>query len=262
TALVEFEILTGNSKAYLPKGSVPYQQNHREPNPSNPSEIKKNGYETVAVHTYDRSFFNRARAYPILGFDRFIGKEDIPDPKYKGPFVSDETFTDEILRQLKDAKRTKPLFVFGISMENHFSYEGHKFDGFDVSVSGSGLTDDDIRTVRNYAQGIYDADRELGRLVAELRNFDEPTYLLFFGDHLGILGNDFGVYERSLFVSSADESEWSEKERLAMYSPPFLVWNNFSNFAANPNSPTNPREKRDFKHVRAPFLGNLLLDAL
>lgn len=161
TALVEFEILTGNSMALLPKGSVPYQQYLKNPIPSVVWEFKKNGYETVAVHTYEKTFFNRANAYPLLGFDAFIGKEDISHPKYRGPFISDETFTDEILARLRAKDRKGPLFVFGISMENHFSYEGHKFDDFDVSVSGSGLSKENAQTLRNYVQGIRDADREL-----------------------------------------------------------------------------------------------------
>jgi phosphoglycerol transferase MdoB-like AlkP superfamily enzyme len=84
TALVEFEILTGNSMALLPKGSVPYQQYLKNPIPSVVWEFKKNGYETVAVHTYEKTFFNRANAYPLLGFDAFIGKEDLSHPKYRG----------------------------------------------------------------------------------------------------------------------------------------------------------------------------------
>lgn len=260
TALVEFELLTGNSMAFLPKGSVPYQQYLQSPVPALPWEFKKNGYRTVAVHTYDKNFFNRANAYPLLGFDRFVGKDDIREVEYKGPFISDKTFTDEILRQLRDDGRKEPLFLFGISMENHFSYEGHKFDELDVSVSGSGLSSEDVRTVTNYAQGIRDADRELGRLVEELRKFDEPTYLLFFGDHLGILGENFGAYVRSGFLSSSKESEWSEKERLSLYSPPFVVWNNFAERSGS--GTTAKPEPRNFGYVRSPFLGNLLLDLL
>jgi hypothetical protein len=257
TAIVEFEVLTGNSMAFLPIGSIPYQQYVTAPVAALPWEFKKNGYDTVAVHTYEKTFFNRVNAYPKLGFDRFVSEEDMEDPEYKGPFISDEAFVDQILKQLKDPARKNPLFAFGISMENHFSYDGHKFDGFDISVSGSGLTADDTQTVRNYAQGIRDADRAIGRLVAELREYKEPTYVLVFGDHLGILRENFGAYVHSGFLHSADEAQWTDAERLSMYAPPFFVWNNFGTI-----DPAAALPRRDFGYVRAPFLGNLVLDQL
>lgn len=260
TAAVEFEVLTGNSMALLPKGSIPYQQYVFDGFPSLPRLFRENGYRTSAVHTFEKSFFNRAGAYPKLGFDRFVAKEDIPDPKYEGPFISDETFTDEILKRLDDGSDGKPSFLFGISMENHFSYEGHKFDAFDVDVSASGgnLDAEDLVTIRNYAQGIRAADRQLGRLVEILRKRERPTAVLFFGDHLGILRDEYGAYVRSGFLPSSDESSWSPEEALAMRSPDFLLWANYplpqSVREAFPEGNGNPAAR-----VRAAFLGDLAI---
>ena len=255
TAAVEFEVLTGNSMAFLPKGSIPYQQYVFDGFPSLPRLFKENGYRTQAVHTFEKTFFNRNGAYPKLGFDRFVSKEDIPDPKYEGPFISDETFTDEILKALDSGSGSGPAFVFGVSMENHFSYEGHKFDAFDVDVSSDSgaLTKDDLVTLRNYAQGIRAADKQLARLVNVLRKRSEPTVVLFFGDHLGILGDEYGAYVRSGFLPGSDESSWTRGQALAMRSPNYLLWANF---------PLPPgMEPGSEKTVRAAFLGDLAVEA-
>ena len=83
TEWVEFEALTGNMVKFLPFGSMPYEQYVKKPIPSIPSEFKKNGYDTLALHTYEKTFFDRYKAYPLLGFDTFLGVEDLKDPKYR-----------------------------------------------------------------------------------------------------------------------------------------------------------------------------------
>lgn len=184
TALVEFELLTANSVSRLPEGTIPYQQYVRSPLPSVAWEFKDAGYSTVAVHPYRKGFFNRAGAYPFLGFDAFVAEEDMPKARKKGPFVSDETFADEVLRQLPESGPGKPAFVFGVSMENHFSYEGEKYESLGTAVSGSGLSPKELRILENYAEGIRDADAALGKMVRKLESSERPTLLAFFGDHL------------------------------------------------------------------------------
>lgn len=158
---MEFELLSGTSVSWLPKGSIPYQQYVRSDIPSVVWEFRKNGYSTTAVHTYPKSFFNRVHAYPHLGFEKFVGIEDMPDAKTKGKFVSDETLTDYVLSAVRQGTSEKPAFVFAISMENHFSYEGDKFLSHDIDVKSPALSESEILTLKNYVQGIHDADAQL-----------------------------------------------------------------------------------------------------
>ena len=53
TANVEFEALTGFSNAFLPYGSIPYQQYVRAPVPSLATFFRSEGYETRAIHPFD-----------------------------------------------------------------------------------------------------------------------------------------------------------------------------------------------------------------
>ena len=52
TANTEFEFLTGDSCAFLPSGSVAYQQFLHKETPSLASHLKNMGYATTAIHPY------------------------------------------------------------------------------------------------------------------------------------------------------------------------------------------------------------------
>ena len=59
TANTEFEFLTGNTMAFLPQGSVPYQQYIKKNIPALPWYFKEQGYETHAMHPYYASGWDR-----------------------------------------------------------------------------------------------------------------------------------------------------------------------------------------------------------
>ena len=66
TANTEFEFLTGNSMAFLPTGSIPYQQYIKSETPSLASYLKSLGYTTTAIHPYNRSGWDRDTVYEIF----------------------------------------------------------------------------------------------------------------------------------------------------------------------------------------------------
>ena len=55
TANSEFEYLTGDSMAFLPSGSIPYQQYLNKYALSIVSHMKELGYSTTAMHPYNAS---------------------------------------------------------------------------------------------------------------------------------------------------------------------------------------------------------------
>ena len=54
TANTEFEYLTGASMAFLPYGSIPYQQYVKKETPSMASYLSSLGYYTIAMHPVPR----------------------------------------------------------------------------------------------------------------------------------------------------------------------------------------------------------------
>ena len=69
------------------------------------------------------------------------------------------------------------------------------------------------------------ADVELERLVDYLRESEEPTILLFFGDHLPMLGEDYQTYREVEYVGNEDNH--SLQNDLRMMAVPYLIWSNF-----------------------------------
>jgi len=252
TVRTEFEVLTWNMMKFLPSGSIPYQQYIKKPIPSIVNEFKSNWYSTLAIHTYEKNFFNRKNTYPFLWFDKFIWQEDLTNPKYKGPFISDEEFINDLVYYFKLNKKetSKPQFIFWISMENHFTYEWNKFADYSISATWSILTPKNLQIINNYAQWISDADLQLKYLVNYLDSIDEPTYLVYFWDHLGAMWDDYYSYKQTGFIKASTENEWSNTELQQMYSTPFLIRNNFD------------KVENNIWNIGASYLGNYVLDII
>ncbi len=121
TANVEFEALTGFSNAFLPYGSIPYQQYVRHKIPSLATFLNGEGYQTRAIHPFTRWFWNRGAVYDAFGFDRFMSEEDMPTLAKRGPLASDAALTEEIIREADNTK--DPFFFFAVSLQSHGPYE-------------------------------------------------------------------------------------------------------------------------------------------
>lgn len=246
TSNVEFELLTGNSMNFLPDGCNPYQQYIHKPLLSLASIFSSNGYDSMAIHSYHKWFFNRDNVYTLLGFNKFISAEDFVNPQSKGFYISDQEISNMIISEHKKAK--KPLFIFAITMQNHGPYNIKRYkEPFNVKVSGKGLSEESLSILQDYTQGIYDADKSLKTVVNYFSKVKEPTVVMFFGDHLPLLGNDFSVYKECGYVN-ADKVQWTKEEYKKMYSTPLLLWTNYKH------------EKNDIKTLDAAYLGEYLLD--
>jgi phosphoglycerol transferase MdoB-like AlkP superfamily enzyme len=191
TIRTEFEVLTGLPLRYFPDVQFPYLQIHQKRIPGIVRDLERNGYTTVAVHGNDPGFWNRTQAFKELGFDKFVSIDDFPpdDRTMDGKYMSDKSFTDEVLRQLPD--NGPPRFLLGISIEAHGPYDssyGIDARARDAIPVPAGLTDPQAKLeLRNYIYHMQHADRQLGRLVDTLAHRNRRTLIVFFGDHLPAL---------------------------------------------------------------------------
>ena len=123
TSASEFEFLTGNSMAFLPSGSIPYQQYILKDSFSLASQLKQLGYQTAAFHPGERSSWQRDQAYPRLGFDSFKSADELDVPIItEHGYVSDETDFDQIVWDYEHRDPDKPLFLFNVTIQNHGAY--------------------------------------------------------------------------------------------------------------------------------------------
>ncbi len=219
TANSEFEFLTGNSMAFLPGGSVPYLQYIDEKSGSLAWILKQNGYSTVAVHPYLESGWSRPEAYERLGFDRFISIDDFSDPEYIREYVSDKSSFDKVI-ELYEQKGDEPIFVFNVTMQNHGGY-GESHENFQNDIRLSEYPGRFPET-EQYLSLIRETDEAVQGLVDYFSSCEEPTIILFFGDHAPSMKN--GFYETILNRSM---SELSAEEMQKLYRTEFFIWANY-----------------------------------
>ncbi len=219
TSNVEFEALTGYSNNLLPEGSVPYQQYMSPYVPALPNILKEYGYETSAFHTYHKYFWNRVVAYPALGFDHFVGIEDLESPDYHGAFIDDRVVNDLVINQLKDA--TQPQFIFAVTMQNHGMYVDGRY-GSDTMQIATEYSDHTNNMINTYGTGVVHSDEMLKELLEQLETLEKPTLVVFFGDHLPYLEN---AYNEAGYVD--ENGNYSLEDQLKLKETPIAVWNNY-----------------------------------
>lgn len=222
TANVEFEALTGFSNAFLPSGSIPYQQYIRRPMPSLATFLRAEGYETKAIHPFAGWFWNRSVVYKALGFADFRSEEALPQLKKRGPLVSDAALMSEIMREAD--REEKPFFYFAVTLQGHGPYPPHRYgttSPFTVDAKTNSWAQGSIDT---YAQGSADADSSLRKLVAWAKKRKRPTVIAFFGDHLPPLGE---VYTQTGFMDGPVAPRRAPRDKmLAQHETPLLIWSN------------------------------------
>lgn len=235
TSNVEFEALTGFSTAFLPPASNAYQQFIKQPLPSLAHVAKGLGYTATAIHSYHDWFWNRRSVYKHLGFDAFVSKTEMAAPKLKGIYIEDADVTQEIVA--KTAETDGPDFVYAVTMQNHGPYSDDRYGKQnELAVTAAGAKDPQDRLaieqiLRTYGQGILDADRALAGLVAHYRRSPEPTIIVFFGDHLPMLGANYLTYDKLGYLETTKSADWSPETYARMHTTPLLVWNNFGSSA-------------------------------
>ncbi|WMI81640.1 LTA synthase family protein [Anaerotignum sp. MB30-C6] len=230
TVRPEFEILTGMSTSALPPGNIPYQQYLKGEIFSFPRTYKNLGYDAIGIHTYQKTFYDRNKAYPLMGFDDFLGEYDLNVEHHwnSGPYITDETIAEEIIYQLEQPHDVG-TFVMAITMENHSMYHD-KYDEQDrvIKVTGENLTPQQVLTLENYAAGVRNSDLALKSIYDYIMSREKPTVVLWYGDHLPTLGDDFDPYTSTNTITSSTAAQWTEDEKYTMFSTPYLIFTNYN----------------------------------
>ena len=219
TADTEFEFLTGNTMAFLPVGSIPYQQYIKSETPSLASYLKSIGYATYAQHPYYGSGWNRDTVYPLLGFDNLSFMQDYFNQRFVRKYISDETSFDKIIETYENKPDGQPAFIFNVTMQNHGGYTDTYY-GFDNTVTADKLNNS---ALDQYLSLIKMTDEDLKNLIEYFSNVDEKTIVVFFGDHQP---NDT-VASSVLAANGMDYNNLSNEELKLRYQVPYVIWANY-----------------------------------
>ena len=223
TAHSEYEFLTGNTTAYLPAGTVPYQMYVSDGDPTLVSQMAALGYRTIAAHPYRSSGWNRPSVYQNFGFDEVYFESDFQNREYmrgdsRTGYVTDRCDYENLIRLYEEKEEGEPLFLFNVTMQNHSGYQ-MSWDNLPREVWLTGELEGRFQTVNQYLSLIYQSDQAFEELINYFSQVEEPTMILLFGDHQPQVATNF--YTDVLGIDPP--TELAQKKQMV----PFFLWANY-----------------------------------
>jgi phosphoglycerol transferase MdoB-like AlkP superfamily enzyme len=219
TANSEYEFVTGNSISYFSERVVPFQLYMNESRPSIISQVEQLGYDTVFMHPYKAYSWNRPSVYSALGVNQMYYEEDMPNLELLRGYGTDSSQNEYLISYLA-AEHDSPLFIYDVTVQNHGGYTG-TISGIDDKITING-NEGRYTETENYLTLAHESDRALKELIEYLEGYDEPTVVLFYGDHQPSI--------ETAFVEMAEGkslSDFTLEDRQKMYKVPFFLWANF-----------------------------------
>ncbi len=184
----EFEVLTGMNLRYFGPGEYPYKTVLKyQTAESAATALAKFGYGTHALHNNGGNFYSRADVFNNIGFDSYTSKEfmNILQLTENG-WAKDDILTQHILNAMDTTEQQD--FVFGITVQGHGDYPEEKvLENPRIKVNG---IEDEGRTNawEYFVNQLYETDQFVGELLQRLKEREEPTVLVLYGDHLPTMG--------------------------------------------------------------------------
>ncbi|WP_242623806.1 LTA synthase family protein [Intestinimonas massiliensis (ex Afouda et al. 2020)] len=219
TSASEFEFLTGNSMAFLPSGSIPYQQYVLGPTASLASRLKAEGYDTLAFHPGECTSWQRDRAYPNLGFDSYKCGEDMDVPQsFEHGYVSDQSDFEQVIWEFEHRQGDAPLFLFNVTIQNHGGYTAADYPAQVTLTDVPGL----YPMAEQYLTLANKTDQAFRTLVEYFAQQEEPTIIVMFGDHQPSLEQAF--LDKAYGVP---QEQMSMGQYMEKYFVPFVIWANY-----------------------------------
>lgn len=214
----EWEFLTGNTMAFLPSGSVVYQQYIPSNTISLVSTLESYGYKTVSMHDYYKTGWSRNKVYPLLGFDNSYFLDFFDQTKIARDYVTDQEIFDKIIEQYKNKKPDEKLFIHAVTMQNHGGYHD-EYDNFNDNIV---MTNGYYPDVNQYLSLTNMTDKALQNLIDYFQNVDQKVEIVFYGDHQPSLNSNF--YRQ---LNGKGLSGLSMQELENLFTVPFFIWTNY-----------------------------------
>ncbi|MCC8168580.1 MAG: LTA synthase family protein [Clostridiales bacterium] len=214
----EWEFQTGNTMAFLPSGSVVYQQYMNSEPTSIVSTLKNVGYTCVAMHPYYESGWSRNTVYPELGYDEMYFLDDFEQEDIIRKYVSDQELYEKIVERYESREEDEKLYLMGITMQNHGGYTT-TYSNFEENYYKTGTSYTDLN---QYLSLLHESDEALEYLVSYFEDVDEPVMIVFFGDHQPSLNSSFYKMLNGKGLSGLPKAELMD-----LYTVPFFIWTNY-----------------------------------
>ncbi len=221
TCNTEYEFLTGGSMSFLGSGMYPYQQFSLENVPALPRQLQEAGYHAVGIHASYAENWRRDTIYPELGFQDCLFIRDFGASwRACHHTVADSVTYDKVLDALRD--NDEPTFAFNVTIQNHGGYDKGGIPAEDqVRVASDFGTSQSAALLDEYLSCIKGSDNDLQALLDELEEFDEPSIVVFFGDHQPSMSR---AINDAVFPN---EDATSVEHLSRLYETPYFIWANY-----------------------------------
>lgn len=212
TANTEFEILTGMSMDYFGTGEYPYKTILKQTDcESIASDLSKIGYGTHAVHNNGGNFYSRVNAFSMFGFDSFTSKElmDIKTYTPNGSWATDDILVGETVKAM-DSTPNQADFSYVVTVGTHGDYPTELVTDAPSYVATGCDTEEENNQWTYYVNQLNEVDTFMADLIEQMKQRDEDTIIVFYGDHLPTLG--------------LEDKDMVSKD---IYKTKYVTWNNF-----------------------------------
>jgi lipoteichoic acid synthase len=166
----------------------------------------KNGYEALAFHGNDGSFYSRSEAYSKMGFTDFqdINKLGLSNDGWGAP---DDKVFQAAFNKLKSEKA--PFFSYIITMSSHMP-----FTSVYNYYNNSSYNNIDKNVVKNYFNSMSYVDKSLESFITQVKSTLPNTYIFIWGDHTPNI--NYSDYRQASFTS---EDKYFEFVPLLIITP-------------------------------------------
>lgn len=156
--------------------------------------LQSNGYRTAFISASSLSFLGQDQFLATQGFGLLEDPNTFSCPKIFPWGVADGCMMDHVMDWVKQAP-ARPFFGVAWTIQTHASYALTPNKPVISYITQDGS--DDRAALNRYLNAIHEADAQLGRLFAMLReqHLDENTVVIITGDH----GEAFGDLHDSHF---------------------------------------------------------------
>lgn len=263
TANTEFDVLTGmQTDALSPTTTLAFGAVGRNID-SLYRVFRQEGYDTSFIHPSVGWFYNRENTYEKMGVEYQIYDEEMTDPEYKGPWITDNYLAEVIEERYRQVSgEGKYMFTYVTTFQNHMSYTTDKYGEdyvYPELETTASLTPETESLLEVYVEGIRDADAMLGRLTDYFAEQNEPVVLVFFGDHLPSLGAGNVAYQELGIDLSPELGEG--EDFFYPYATPYLMWTNEAGAEAlDWETRAQELELPENGYISACYLGSTLLE--
>ncbi len=191
-----------------------------------PWYFRGQGYRVEGMHPCFDWFYNRRNVNSYLGFERYDFVENHFGALTDGGVAYDDVFFPELLSRIRELEAgDQPYFSFSVTYQGHGPYDtDHCWWGEkgDFVVPAAGRTEEQQYILDNYFGSLANTNEHLAELTDYLRDSDEPTVLVLFGDHNPWMGDGNSVYT----ALGIDFDLGTQTGFRNYYSTRYIIWAN------------------------------------